>query len=85
MTAQDWELGRLFSFVDILAKLVAKSYTGDSNSQESHKNANHRITTVGESSRIIAVFIKIGCIEKKKILKQDVLKEDHILISHLII
>jgi hypothetical protein len=41
MTAQDWELGRLFSFVDILAKLVAKSYTGDSNSQESHKNANN--------------------------------------------
>ena len=67
MTAQDWELGRLFSFFDILAKLVAKSYTGDSNSQESQKNANHRITTVGESSRIIAVFIKIGCIEKNKI------------------
>ena len=67
MTAQDWELGRLFPFVDILAKLVAKSYTGDSNSQESHKNANNRITTVGESSRIIAVFIKIGCIEKNKI------------------
>ena len=27
--------------VNILAKLVAKSYTGDSNSQESHKNANN--------------------------------------------
>jgi len=34
-------MGRLFSFVNILAKLVAKSYTGDSNSQESHKNANN--------------------------------------------
>jgi len=34
-------MGRLFSFVNILAKLVAKSYTGDSNSKESHKNANN--------------------------------------------
>ena len=46
MTAQDWELGRLFSFVDILAKLVAKSYTGDNNSQDWCSPSRHKAKAV---------------------------------------